>query len=135
MKVNLPGTALLKRLKSESVRHIGLYTAGTLLSKGISFIALPFFTFYISEAGFGILALITNSILLLNGFILFSTNITLNAEYFKKDKGAYNNLFTSLFTYVASSTVIAAFIIFIFFRPLQKHFGFQWDYIFLIIAR
>jgi O-antigen/teichoic acid export membrane protein len=123
---------LVDKLRSGSIRHIGLYTSGTLVSKGISFIALPFFTYYISEAGFGILALITNSVLLLNAFILFSTNITLNTEYFKKDKQSYNNLFTSLFTYVCSSTILSALIIAIFFHPLQRLFGFQWYYIFLL---
>jgi O-antigen/teichoic acid export membrane protein len=125
-------TTLINKIKTRSFRHIGLYTAGTVVSKGISFLALPFFTFYISEAGFGILALITNSVLLLNSFILFSTNITLNADYFKKDKEAYNSLFTSFLAYVSGTTLASVCIIAVFFQPLQRNFGFQWYYIFLL---
>lgn len=123
---------LINKIKTRSFLHIGLYTAGTVVSKGISFLALPFFTFYISEAGFGILALITNSVLLLNSFILFSTNITLNTEFFKEDKKAYNNLFTSFLAYVSGTTLLSMGIIAIFFQPLQRNFGFQWYYIFLL---
>ncbi|PZR27455.1 MAG: hypothetical protein DI535_10620 [Citrobacter freundii] len=132
MKTATWKATLLNKLKSGSVRHVGLYTAGAVISKGISFLALPFFTFYISESGFGILALITNSVLLLNSFILFSTNITLNAAYFNDDKERYKNLFTSFLVYVSGATLISAGIIAIFFEPLQRNFGFQWYYIFLL---
>ena len=123
---------ILERVRSKSFRTVGLYTLGSVCSRGISFIFLPVFTYFISAGGFGILALISNSILLLNGLILFSTNVTLNAEFFKEDKQAYRTLFTSLFAYVAGSTVLAMALIAVFYRPLHDNFGFQPYYILLL---
>ncbi|RYY59547.1 MAG: hypothetical protein EOO05_12935 [Chitinophagaceae bacterium] len=130
--VKLVRKIILQRIRSKSFQTVGLYTLGSVCSRGISFIFLPVFTYFISAAGFGILALISNSILLLNGLILFSTNVTLNAEFFKEDKQAYRKLFTSLFGYVAGSTLLAMLLIAIFYRPLHDNFGFQPYYILLL---
>jgi len=123
---------IYSRLTSKSTQHLGLYFSGSIISKALAFVALPYFTYHITEKGFGILAIFSNSIVLLNTFILLSTTVTLQAEYFKLERQAYATLFSSLLLYVAGSSLLSMLLLFLLFQPLQSQFGYFTYYIWLL---
>lgn len=80
-------------------KSFSVYLGATFLQRGISFLILPIFTFYLSPKDFGILSLITTLFVFVSPVITLGTTNAISIAYFKESKENYG-------IYVSSSLLI-----------------------------
>ena len=84
---------LLTRLKlllnRDIFRAVSVYTASGILTKAIPFLLLPVFTHYLSTSDYGIISLVSSSILALIPFINLGINDLITIEFKKREKENY----------------------------------------------
>src|SRR6266542_5620341 len=85
--------ALLSRirilLKRDIFRAVSVYTFSGILTKAIPFLLLPVFTHYLSTSDYGIISLVSSSILALIPFINLGINDLITIEFKKRVKENY----------------------------------------------
>jgi len=84
---------LLSRIKlllnRDLFRAVSVYTMSGILTKAIPFLLLPVFTHYLSTSDYGIISLISSSILALIPFINLGISDLITIEYKKREKADY----------------------------------------------
>jgi O-antigen/teichoic acid export membrane protein len=114
------------------VKAIGIYTFSNFFNKGVSFLLLFYFTNVLTQSDFGMLSLFSNSILFVLPFISLGILQSVNADFFKLDKAAFKNFFTTSLTLPVGIALIAAGILLLFKNILWQKFHFPIAFITLI---
>lgn len=144
---------LLSRIKlllnRDLFRAVSVYTMSGILTKAIPFLLLPVFTHYLSTSDYGIISLISSSVLALIPFINLGINDLITIEYKKREKADYKffqgtaltvsflfslfwMLFAVLFTkYFSRLTTLPA--IGILLVPLLTYLSFCNDFLLIVV--
>jgi O-antigen/teichoic acid export membrane protein len=125
-------TGILKLSTGRQAKTVAIYTFANFFNKGISFLLLFYFASVLTEADFGLLSLFSNGILLLMPFVSMGILQSVNAEYFKLEKKAFNSLFTTSLLLPVAITVLAMLLLLLFRQPLQQRYSFPAVFIALI---
>lgn len=122
--------AILSHLKTlynnPSVRSLGIYTFTNFFSKSVSFLLLFVFTnpAYISPAENGLLSLFSTSILFLMPFLSIGIIHSVSADFYKMEKEAFRNYFTTSFIIPVIIMILSAVVLLLFRDKLQEQYGF-----------
>ena len=106
---------------SSVFKHTFFYSAGNLLSRGLNFLLLPFYSHFITTNDFGIYSVIISAVTILSTVInlgfpsIFIKNLS-EAETDDERK----RIFSNIFLLILSISVISFLIILIFVKPLSK---------------
>jgi len=106
---------------SSVFKHTFFYSAGNLLSRGLNFLLLPFYSHFITTNDFGIYSVIISAVTILSTVInlgfpsIFIKNLS-EAETDDERK----RIFSNIFLVILSISVISFLIILIFVKPLGK---------------
>lgn len=92
------------------LKSFSIYGAFTLLEKGIEFVLLPIFTYYLSTYDYGILANFQVLTSLYTLFILFGSNDALQIEYIKQKSKTFSDYFTSILIHLFILFLIATLV-------------------------
>lgn len=86
---------LIKHSKHPVLRSLGVYTITNFLGKGVAFLLLPFFTHVLTKSDMGVLSLFSSAVIFLVPFVSMGVLQSINADFFKLDKPAFNTAFTT----------------------------------------
>lgn len=120
----------LNRLKHifqhPSFRSVGMYTFSNFFSKAVSFLLLFIFTnpAYITPSENGLLSLFSNTMLFLMPFLSMGIVHSVSADYFKLDKPAFRDLFTTGMVMPLAVMIVSVIGLFLFRNQLQATYGF-----------
>ncbi len=79
------------------LKHLSVYTFVSFLGAGISFFLVPYLSYYIKPAEYGILSLLSTFVTILVPFIGLTASGLVTVEYYRiKDKKEYARLFSSI---------------------------------------
>jgi O-antigen/teichoic acid export membrane protein len=120
--------------KHPVVKSIGIYTSSNFLSKGISFLLLFVFTNprYLTPSDNGLLSLFNTSIIFLTPFISLGVIQSTGTDFFKMEKKAFKDFFTTGFIMPVVLTLLSIVILLFFHKRLEANFGFPVFFIWLI---
>ncbi len=127
-------THLKALYKHPSVRSVGIYGFTNFFSKAASFFLLFIFTnpLYITPSENGLLSLFSTSMLFLMPFLSMGIIHSVSADYYKMDKHAFRDFFTTGFIMPFAVMIISIGALFLFRHPLQRLYGFPLMFIWLI---
>lgn len=124
---------LLKKYgNSAEARTVLMYTFANFFNKGVAFLLLFYFTHVLSQSDFGLLSLFNNSILLLMPFISLGVLQSVNADFFKLDKSAFRDYFSTTLLMPIGVAVLAILVLWLFKTPLQERYHFPTYFIALL---
>lgn len=108
-----------------SVKSVGIYTFTNFFSKAVSFLLLFVFTdpVYISPSENGLLSLFSTSMLFLMPFLSMGVIHSVSADYYKLEKTAFRNFFTTSFIIPVVVMLLSAGLLFLFRQQLQHNYG------------
>jgi O-antigen/teichoic acid export membrane protein len=122
----------LKYTKNKEAITIAIYTFANFFSKGVSFILLFYFTKVLTQADFGMLSLFSNAILFLMPFISLGILQSINTDFFRFEKSAFKNFFTSSAILPVCATIIAIVAFFLFQSNTISHYNFPTSFIIIL---
>lgn len=127
-------TGLLSIRKNPVVKSIGIYTFTNFFTKSISFLLIPLFTnpVYLSAADNGFLSLFNSSIVFLVPFISMGLVQSTSTDFFKLDKNAFRNFFTTSLVLPVALTLISTGVLLFYREMLFQKFGFPYSFTWLI---
>lgn len=123
---------IFKLTKSREVQSVAIYTFSNFFNKGVSFLLLFYFAHVLTETDFGLLSLFSNSILLLMPFVSLGILQSANTEFFKLDKKAFKDFFTTTLVMPAAVMLLAMAGLFLFRAQLQQRYSFPTVFIVII---
>ena len=120
--------------KSEAFATAGIYTFTNFFVKGVSFILLFIYSnpHFITVEENGLLSLLSSSILFLTPFIYLGALQSVSIDFYKLDKDAFRNYFTTSFVLPIVITVASILLFYLFEREFVKNFNFQKSFIWLV---
>lgn len=123
----LPG--LLNIRKSPVVRSIGIYTVTNFFTKSISFLLIPFFTnpVYLTAADNGLLSLFNSSIVFLVPFISMGLVQSTSTDFFKLNKNAFRDFFTTSLVLPVFIALICMGVLFFYRDFFLQKIGFSYE--------
>lgn len=121
-------------LQSEAFATAGIYTFTNFFVKGVSFILLFIYSnpHFITVEENGLLSLLSSSILFLTPFIYLGALQSVSIDFYKLDKDAFRNYFTTSFVLPIVITVASILLFYLFEREFVKNFNFQKSFIWLV---
>ncbi len=113
----------LRLLKSKLFQQSGLYLVGQILQKGVSFLLLPLWTYYLTPSDYGIMGTLTAYSNVLNILLMFGIYGAVTRYYFdfKQDHEAQRRYVSSNFLFMAVVPGTILTILIVFGRPLWLH--------------
>ncbi len=121
---------LFKHSRNPVAKSLGMYTVTNFLGKGVAFLLLPFFTHVLSKSDMGVLSLFSSAVIFLVPFVSMGVLQSINADFFKLDKAAFKNAFTSSLILPVTVFLIALLLFSLFSAPLQERYhlpaSFSW---------
>jgi O-antigen/teichoic acid export membrane protein len=121
--------------KNPVLKSVGVYTGINFLTKGISFFLILFvYTHdeFITPAENGLLNLFSSSVLFLMPFLSMGIIQSTSTDFYKLDKKAFRNFFTTSMVLPAVILVLSIAGFFLFSRRLQASYGFPPMFMLLI---
>lgn len=117
-----------------SVKSVGIYTISNFFSKVVSFLLLFVFTnpVYITPSENGLLSLFSTSLIFLMPFLSMGIIHSTSTDFFKLEKTAFRNFFTTGFVMPVTVMFLSAGILFLCRNLLQETFGFPVMFVWLI---
>ncbi|MBC7534486.1 MAG: hypothetical protein H7258_02190 [Ferruginibacter sp.] len=125
---------LVSLLKNPAARSIGIYTFTNFFGKAASFLLLFIFTnpLYISPSENGLLSLFSTGMLFLMPFLSMGIIQSTSTDFFKLEKEAFKNLFTTGFV-MAFAVMLLSFLLLFFLRDkLAAMYGYPAMFCWLI---
>jgi O-antigen/teichoic acid export membrane protein len=123
---------LVKQGKSSGLKSLGMYTVTNFLGKGVAFLLLPFFTHVLTKPDMGVLSLFSSAVIFLVPFISMGVLQSINADFFKLDKAAFRNAFTTSLILPVSVFLLSLLLFYIFREPLQQRFNLPLSFAWII---
>jgi O-antigen/teichoic acid export membrane protein len=123
---------LVKQGKSSGIKSLGMYTVTSFLGKGVAFLLLPFFTHVLTKPDMGVLSLFSSAVIFLVPFISMGVLQSINADFFKLDKAAFRNAFTTSLILPVSVFLLSLLLFYIFREPLQQRFNLPLSFAWII---
>lgn len=81
---------------SESIKSVFLYGFSSIISRGIPFLLLPLLTSNLSEEEFGIIAIMSALMLIINSPVYMGLNTLIDVNFFKVNRKTFRNLLFSV---------------------------------------
>lgn len=131
----MPVSTQIKKLyNNPSVKSVGIYTFTNFFSKAVSFLLLFVFTnpVYISPSENGLLSLFSTSLLLLMPFLSMGIIHSVSADFYKLEKEAFRNYFSTSFVIPVLVLLISTAVLFFFRQELYVQYGFPAFFVWLI---
>lgn len=119
-------------LKNNLFKSGSIYTASSIIEKAIPFLLLPVLTRYLSTADYGIVSMFTVLVGLTLPFTGYNSHAAILRIYFKDDIDIPVYISNALFILIGSS-IIAAFIVFIFSDFIAFYSKFPENWLFTVI--
>ena len=130
-------------------KSFGVYTISGILGKAVSFLLLPFFTYYLSESDYGTINIFSNSIYFITPFMAVGIGETFSVEYPRFSKNEMRNFISTSFIFPLIVFVLSCLLLLLcggfftsktglslqllFLVALLSVFNLFTDYIFIIL--
>lgn len=121
-------------IKNSAYRSVGLYIFTNFFSKGVSLILIPIFTDpkFLTPTDNGVLSLFSSNMILLAPFICLGMIQSSTADFYKKSKPEFANLFTTQFVIGGFMTLLATGVLYLFKDYLKVKFDFPESFVIII---
>jgi O-antigen/teichoic acid export membrane protein len=122
--------------KNHVIFAMGMYTISNFSTKAFSFLLIPVFTNtqYISTGENGMLNLFSQAMIFLIPFISLGVLQSSNTDFFKLDKSAYRDFFTTGFVMSVCVSALSFALFYLFRNSLYARYNFPPHFIWLIPA-
>ena len=116
----------------ELFKQFSIYTLTTFLVAGIPFLLLPVLTRYLSPEDYGTLSLMNSIIRVAIPFVTLGGVYAITLEYFKVEKPAFSEYFSSVWFLQLGAFVFVLLLFFLFGKALGDFFNLPYNWLIVI---
>jgi len=113
-------------------RSFGIYTVAGFISKGIAFLLLPFFTYYLSQSDYGHITIFSNSMYFIAPLMNMGIGEIITVEYSSLDNKQIASFVSSSFTIPICVLLITLFFAYLFHPFFSNLIGLSEGFLYLI---
>ncbi len=114
------------------IKSFSIYTIAGFLTKGLSFLLLPFFTHYLTQADYGLITIFSNSVYFIAPLMSMGISETLTVEYNNLTKKELTAFISTSIVFPIFTSIVTFLIVLFFPKNIESSTGLKSIHLYLL---